>query len=93
MYNWKVCIKYVWRALKGLFTEFTWGIYGTSSEIRFTLSVIIFSIPVPLKADSMVSRIGPKWFTDHRKGASESIRSTIKSTVEAKGIEKMKKKI
>ena len=43
--------------LKGLFTDFTWGVHGTTSGILFTLSIYMF--PVAVMPDFMVSWIGP----------------------------------
>ena len=47
--------------LKGLFADFTWGVHRTSSlsEIRVTLSVITFFIPLAAMVDFIVSRNGP----------------------------------
>ena len=43
--------------------------------------------------DLRMSRIGPKWATSNSNGAIGPIRDTIKSTVVATGIEKIKKKV
>ena len=51
--------------LKGMLTDFTWGVHGTISS----LGEVCFSIPVAIRVDFMVSQIGPiacrycQWWT------------------------------
>ena len=75
--------------IKGLFTDFAWGVQGTvsSSRIRFTskFGSIIF-IPVAAAVDFMGLRISPIVSLLLLAGHFGPIRDAIKSAIAATGI-------
>ena len=69
------------------------GVHVTVSSlgIRLLYALFIFSIPIAASVDSMVSRIGPKWFTKNGYGVVGPICDTLQSIVEARKFVKMQK--